>query len=133
LARLLGKLADPASSDCLISALEKDPNEAAFGRPAPDTVWVGMLQEDNTPCYRAAAAYALGNIRQKRAAGPLLKVLSNLDNALDTRYAAAVALGKINDAAIVDAIGKMASDYPDVSVRNVLLSMLQNDPVQVRR
>jgi HEAT repeat protein len=128
MARLLGKLADPASSDCLISALEEDPNEAAFGRPAPDTLWVGMLQEDNTPCYRAAAARALGNIGEKRAAEPLLKVVSNLDNAVDTRYAAAVALKKIKEKTLLARIRTIAPGYPDVSVRNVLLSMLQDRP-----
>ena len=76
-------------------------------RPGPETLYVGLLQNEHKPCYRAA--------------GPLLKVLSNLDNALDTRYAAAVALGKIKDEAIARAIRKMASDYPDVSVRKVLL------------
>jgi len=120
--RLLGKLADPASSECLVSVLEKDPNEAAFGRPAPDTVWVGMLQDSNTPCYRAAAAYALGQIGERSAANILMKTLRNMDNALDVRHASAVALKRIADARIAKAIAELAVDYPDVSVRNVLLS-----------
>ena len=123
LARLLGELRDPASSDSLIEALDKDPDEATWGRPAPNSLYVGMLQNEHTPCYRAAAARALGNIQEKRAAGPLLKILSNLDNALDTRYAAAVALRKIKNEAIVNTVGSMVSDYPDVSVKGVLLSI----------
>jgi HEAT repeat protein len=127
MARLLGKLADPGSSDCLIAALEKDPNEAAFGRPAPDTVWVGMLQEDNTPCYRAAAAYALGRIGKRSAADVLMKVLGNMDNALDVRHASAMALRCIADDRKVRAIARLAADYPDVSVKQVLLSMSRRD------
>jgi len=127
MARLLGKLADPASSDCLISALEKDPNEAAFGRPAPDTVWVGMLQEDNTPCYRAAAAYALGQIGKRSAADVLMKILGNMDNALDVRHASAMALRRIADDSKAQAIARLAADYPDVSVKQVLLSMSRRD------
>jgi len=117
---------DPASSDSLIAALENDPNEAAFGRPGPDTLYVGLLQDEHTPCYRAAAARALGNIREKRAAGTLLRVLSNLDNALDTRYAAAVALKRIADDGNLQAIAKLAIDYPDVSIKKVLLSISRN-------
>jgi len=125
MARLLGKLADSASSGCLIAALEKDPNEAALGRPAPDTVWVGMLQETNTPCYRAAAAYALGRIGRRSAAGVLMKTLRNMDNALDVRHASAVALKRIADESDIQAIAKIAADYPEVSVRRVLLSIEQ--------
>jgi len=121
LARLLGKLADPASTDSLIAALKTDPTEAAFGRPAPDTLWVGMLQKSNTPCYRAAAAYALGRIGDRAAAEVLLDVIGNLENAVDVRHAAALALKGIggHDAAMA----KLAADCPDVSVRKVLLSM----------
>jgi HEAT repeat protein len=125
LARLLGELRDPASSDSLIEALEKDPNEAAWGRPSPNSLYVVMLQNEHTPCYRAAAARALGSIREKRSTRTLLKVLSDLDNAIDTRYAAAVALKKIKDKAIVETIDKIAADYPDVSVKKVLLSIKQ--------
>ena len=130
MARLLGKLADPASTTCLISALERDSTEAAFGRPAPDTVWVGMLQEDNTPCYRAAAAYALGRTGQRSAADVLMKTLRNMDNALDVRHAAAMALKRVADDRRLQAIAELAIDYPDVSVKQVLLSP-QPRPVRV--
>jgi len=126
LARLLGELRDPASSDSLIDALENDPNEAAFGRPGPDTLYIGLLQNEHTPCYRAAAARALGNIREKQAAGTLLRVLSNLYNALDTRYASAMALKRIADNGNVQAIAELAIDYPGVSVKKVLLSISRN-------
>jgi HEAT repeat protein len=126
LARLLGELRDPASSDSLIEALENDPNEAAFGRPGPDTLYVGLLQDEHTPCYRAAAARALGNIRETRASGTLLRVLANLDNAIDTRYASAMALKRIADDANLQAIAKLAIEYPDVSIKKVLLSISRN-------
>ena len=123
LARLLGKLADPASLDSLISALENDPNEAASGRPAPDTLWVGMLQKSNTPCYRAAAAYALSRIGDRAAMDVLLKTILNMDNAVDVRHAAATALRRVADEGDVPAIARLAADYPEVSVRNALLSI----------
>jgi HEAT repeat protein len=126
-ARLLGKLADPGSSACLISALDKDPAEAAFGRPAPDSIWVGMLQEDNTPCYRAAAAYALGRIGKRSATDVLIKTLVNMDNALDVRHASATALKRIADDKTIQAIVKLAANYPDVSVKKVLLSIGRRD------
>ncbi|MBT3198323.1 MAG: hypothetical protein HN350_00240 [Phycisphaerales bacterium] len=126
-ARLLGKLADPASSPCLISALDKDPTEAAFGRPAPDSIWVGMLQQDNTPCYRAAAAYALGRIGERSARDVLLKTLGNMNNALDVRHASATALKRIADAKTIQAIAKLSINYPEVSVRKVLLAIVQKN------
>ena len=123
MARLLGKLADQDSSDCLIAALDRDPNEAAVGRPAPDSVWVGMLQEDNTPCYRAAAAHALGRIGEPSAADVLIKALRNMDNALDVRHASAVALKRIAEEKHHETIAKLAASYPDVSVKQVLRSI----------
>lgn len=98
-----------------------------FGSPAPDTVWVGMLQEDNTPCYRAAAAYALGRIGKRSATDVLMKILGNMDNALDVRHASAIALRRIADDSKAQAIARLAADYPDVSVKQVLLSMSRRD------
>ncbi|MBC8372569.1 MAG: HEAT repeat domain-containing protein, partial [Planctomycetes bacterium] len=95
--------------------------------PAPDTVWVGMLQEDNTPCYRAAAAYALGRIGKRSATDVLMKILGNMDNALDVRHASAIALRRIADDSKAQAIARLAADYPDVSVKQVLLSMSRRD------
>ncbi len=84
-----------------------------------------MLQEDNTPCYRAAAAYALGRIGKRSATDVLIKTLGNMDNALDVRHASAVALKRIADESDIQAIAKLAAGYPEVSVRKVLLSIDQ--------
>jgi HEAT repeat protein len=54
----------------------------------------------------------------------LLETVANLDNATDTRHAAAEALGRIRDPASVDAIRSLADDYPEVSTRHALLQVL---------
>ena len=134
LARQLGNLGDSrlatpveqrpvrdATVDSLIAVLEKCPPEAAAGRPPADDPAVLFLHNDLTPCYRAAAAWALGRIGDKRAATVLLKVLGDLDNAPDTRYASAEALGRIADPATLAATRRLADDYPDFATRRALL------------
>jgi HEAT repeats len=105
----------------LIAVLEQDQREAASGRPDPCEPGVLFLHNELTPCYRAAAAWALGRIGDRRAAPVLLAVIGDLDNAPDTRHAAAEALERLGDPANVDAILKLAADYPEVSTRKVLL------------
>jgi HEAT repeat protein len=122
LARTLGNLADPQSVDALVAVLEKEPTEAANGYPDPVEPAVLFLHNGLTPCYRAAAAWALGRIGDRRAAPMLLKVVGNLENALDTRHAAAEALGRLADPGSVEAIRRLAADYPEVSTRKVLLA-----------
>ena len=107
--------------DSLLAVLEQAPQEAASGRPDPCEPGVLFLHNDLTPCYRAAAAWALGRIGDRRAAATLLAVVGDLDNAPDTRHAAAEALERLGDPAQVDAIRKLAADYPEVSTRKVLL------------
>ncbi|MCY3023712.1 MAG: HEAT repeat domain-containing protein [Planctomycetota bacterium] len=80
-----------------------------------------FLHNDLTPCWRAAVAWALGRIGDRRAAPALLKVVSDLGNATDVRHAAAVALGRTGDASSLDAMRKLARDYPEVSTRLALL------------
>lgn len=149
LARSLGNLADaavgpPASSrpaasepsassettatvDALLSVLKPELNEARHGRPDPSTPEIHFLQLDYTPCWRASAAHALGCIgavsekEGSRIAPVLLEIVRNMDNATDVRHAAAVALGRIADPASVEAIQKLARDYPEVSTRKALL------------
>ena len=132
LARLLGELRDPASSNSLIEALEKDPNEATWGWPDPGKLYIGLLQNGHKPCYRAAAARALGRIGEKRATDTLLKVLGNYENAIDTRYAAAIALKRLADEAHLPAIAKLAADYQEVSVKMVLSSR-DSEHVRLRK
>jgi HEAT repeat protein len=120
LARSLGNLADPRSLDSLLAVLQECPKEASSGRPDPSDAAVLFLHNELTPCYRAAAAWALGRIGQRRATPALLAVVSDLDNAIDTRYAAAEALQRLHDPAAMEAIRKLAADYPEISTRNAL-------------
>jgi HEAT repeat protein len=121
LGRALGNLGDPQSVDTLLVSLSHDLNEARHGRPDPSEPNIHFLQLEYTPCWRAAAAWALGQIGDRRAAGMLLAVVANLDNATDTRHAAAEALGHIADPSSLEAIQDLAADYPEVSTRRALL------------
>jgi HEAT repeat protein len=127
LARALGNLGDTASVDTLLSVLGPNLNEARHGRPDPSTPEIHFLQLEYTPCWRAAVAYALGCIGPvpgkagERIVPTLLDVVRNLDNATDVRHAAADALGRVADRAQVDALRKLAHDYPEVSTRKALL------------
>ncbi|MGD0093335.1 MAG: HEAT repeat domain-containing protein, partial [Planctomycetota bacterium] len=121
LARALGNLGDPKSVDALLAALGPELNEARHGRPDPSQPDIHFLQLEYTPCWRAAAAYALGCIADKKAVPVLLEAVGNMDNATDVRHAAATALGRIKDPASFEAIRKLAQDYPEVSTRRALL------------
>ena len=121
LARTLGNLADPQSADALIATLQQEPPEAATGRPDPLGPGVLFLHNDLTPCWRAAVVWALGQIGDSRAAPVLLEIVGNLENAVDTRHAAAEALGRIAGPAARETIQELAADYPEVSTRRALL------------
>lgn len=84
------------------------------------SVWASSTTHDDS-AFTQLVAYALGRIGDRAAAEVLLDVIGNLENAVDVRHASALALKGIGgyDAAIA----KLAVDYPDVSVRKVLLSM----------
>jgi HEAT repeat protein len=123
LARSLGNLADPRSTDALMAALEQSPPEAALGIPDPLGPGVLFLHDDLTPCWRAATAWALGRIGDPRAVPTLLKTVSNLQNATDTRYAAAEALSGMTDAATLAKIRQLAAEYPEVSTQRALLEI----------
>jgi HEAT repeat protein len=124
LARALGNLADPRSVDSLMATLQQCPTEGSLGHPDPTSPSAMFLQKDFTPCYRAAAAWALGQIGDRRAGPALLAVISDLDNATDTRFAAAESLARVNDPASVAAAQMLASNYPEVSVRKALLRLI---------
>ena len=134
LARELGNLADKHSVDALLAVLGPELNEARHGRPDPSQPTIHFLQLEYTPCWRAAAAYALGCIADKKAVPALLAVVGNLDNATDVRHAAATALGRIADPASCEAIRSLAQDYPEVSTRKALLQACEplNPVVGVR-
>jgi HEAT repeat protein len=114
-------LADPRSADFLIAALDASPTEAATGRPDPLGPGVLFLHNDLTPCWRAAMAWAMGRIGDARAVPVLLKIVGDLENATDTRHAAAEALGRIADPASLPALRQLAIDYPEFSTRRALL------------
>ncbi len=120
LARALGNLRDRASVETLAAVLADDLNEARHGRPDPSQPEIHLLHLDYTPCWRAAAAWALGEIGDRRAQPALLAAVRNLENATDVRHAAATALGKIAGAADLAVLSQLAADYPEVSVRKVL-------------
>lgn len=121
LARALGNLAEPASADSLLAALEQSPTEAALGRPDPLGPGVLFLHNDLTPCWRAATAWALGRIGDARAVPVLLGIVRDLDNAPDTRHAAAEALGRLVDTADLAEVRLLAQTYPETSTRQALL------------
>ena len=111
-------LGQPASADTLLASLEEFPTEFAGGSPDPLGPGVLFLHDDLTPCWRACAAWALGQIGDRRCVPALLKTVSDLKNAPDTRNAAAVALSRLGAR---DEMRKLAAGYPDISTRKVLL------------
>jgi HEAT repeat protein len=120
LARTLGNLRDPRSTEALISVLDNKWNEARHGRPDPSTPEIHFLQNEYTPCWRAAAAWALGQIGDARAVPALSSVVRNFDNAVDVRHAAADALGRIAAPSALSELKQLAADYPEVSTRRAL-------------
>lgn len=125
LARTLGNLADSGSVGSLVAALDPALAEASSGYPDPLSPGCLFLHNELTPCWRAAAAWALGSIGDTRAVAALLQTVGNLKNAPDTRHTAAVALQAIHDPASVRPMREMAADYPDVSTRRALLRACQ--------
>jgi HEAT repeat protein len=120
LGRTLGNVGVPATLETLLASLTPELNEARHGRPDPAEPNIHLLQMEATPCWRAAAAWALGHLGDRRAVPVLLAVVANLDNAVDTRYAAAEALGRIATPDSLPAIQQLAAEYPEVSVRRAL-------------
>ena len=59
-------------------------------------------------------------------ASVLLEVIGNMENAPDTRHAAAVALGLIGEETSLMALEKLAAKYPEVSTRKAILSAGQS-------
>ena len=120
LGRTLGELADARAVDTLIEALASPP-EFAEGSPDPLGPGILFLHNDLTPCWRAAAAWALGRIGDARAVPALLKTAGDFSNATDTRHAAAEALKRIGPVTASDSLAKLVADYPEVSTRKALL------------
>lgn len=121
LARTLGNLEDPRSVDSLINVLANSPPEASLGYPDPTGPGVLFLHNDLTPCWRAAASWALGRIGDRRAMPALIKLAGDLSNAVDTRHAAAEAIGRLAGPEDAAAIRELADACPDISPRKALL------------
>ena len=113
----MGNLGDRRSTDALIAALETEPPEAASGYPDPQGPGVLFLHNGLTPCWRAAAAWALGRIGDARAVPALLATVGDPQNAVDTRYSAVTALGRIGDTDSLEPLRRLAANYPEVSTR----------------
>jgi HEAT repeat protein len=63
----------------------------------------------------------LGRIGDAQAQPVLLKIIADLQNATDTRYAAAIAAGQLADTAGLAELHRLAQNYPEISVRRALL------------
>jgi HEAT repeat protein len=128
LARTLGNLRDAGAVPLLTSVLTDERNEARHGRPNPAEPNIHFLHLDYTPCWRAAAAWALGRIGDASAKPALRSVVQNLDNALDTRHCAAVALTALMTEEDRPELARLAAGTPDVSVRNILRRAAERRP-----
>ncbi len=120
LGRTLGNIGEPASLETLVASLSPALNEARYGHPDPSEPNIHVLQLEYTPCWRAAAAWALGHIGDRRAVPALLDVVADMRNAVDTRHAAAEALRSIADPGSLPALRRLAAEYPEVSTRLAL-------------
>ncbi|MEI6645751.1 MAG: HEAT repeat domain-containing protein [bacterium] len=119
LARALANLKDNQVVPALLTGLASAP-EFTYGSPDPIDAGVLFLHNDMTPCWRAATAYALGEIGDKRAIPALLKTISNPSNAIDTRHAAATALGLLADKSLVPVLSKHVKRCEETSMKQAL-------------
>ena len=120
LARTLGNIGESTSAPTLMKALAEMPTEAVNGRPDPLGPGVLFLENDLTPCWRAASAWALGETGNAGCVPSLLEVVSNMDNSLDTRFSATNALHNLAHLRDVTGLQNLANDCPTVSVRREL-------------
>ncbi|MHC4693918.1 MAG: HEAT repeat domain-containing protein [Planctomycetota bacterium] len=120
LARLLGKLGDHESIDTLIASLKTDAREASFGYENPPNVFVYKAM---TPFYRAASADALGRIDNPRATSVLIDMLTDFENAVSVRNAAANSLLRLSKYAPAEQLHAIAETYPEVTTRRLLMQI----------
>jgi HEAT repeat protein len=125
LIRTLGRLGDAGSTDLLIDILEKDPTEASLGLNPPPT---HIIYKAWRPFHRPAAAWALGELRARKATQALLRAVQDLDNASSTREQAALALGKIADKSTLAELAEIAKEYPELMTRRALLESVGRMP-----
>lgn len=125
LGRALGNLRSQASIDTLLASLVPELNEARHGRPDPTEPNIHVLQLEYTPCWRVTAAWALGQIGDRRALASLRATLGDLRNAIDVRHASAEAIGKMAVPEDLAQLTELARDYPEHSVRLALLRVVR--------
>ena len=125
LARTLGNLADPASVEGLHGLLAAGTGEYAGGSPDPQGPGVLFLHNELTPCWQAAVAWALGQIGDARAAPELMRMVGDRAYAVDTRHAAATALGRLRGGVADAALRELAAGCPEISTRRALLEACQ--------
>jgi len=128
LGRALGRVRHPESFETLLAAVRAS-NEFSLGSPDPLGPGLIFLHNDLTPCWRAAAAWALGQLGDRRAIPDLLQVAGDFNNATETRQAAAAALGLLADDDTRRALRQLALNYPEVSTRQTLLQSARSPAV----
>lgn len=90
------------------------------GWPDPLGPGVLFLENDLTPNWRAASAWAVGRTADSKLTPSLLRGIGDFDNSLDTRFAATVALHRLSGPGDLPAIEALSDDYPTVSIRREL-------------
>jgi HEAT repeat protein len=121
LVRSLAWLHDREAVPLLVRILGEEPVETAAGTHAPPAHWVHKAQK---PFFRAAAAYALGEIGDAAAVPALKSLLANPENAPAVREQAAVALSRLGNEPPVAELAKLAQAEPDLATRRALLAGL---------
>jgi HEAT repeat protein len=116
-ARLLGRLGGEDSLRSLKAALTEDKKEVQFGYEDPPNVFVYKAR---TPFYRAAAAFSLGRIGDPRAVDVLMETVTDFDNAVSVRNAAAESLVRLKAHAPRMKLREIAQSYPEVSTQRLL-------------
>jgi HEAT repeat protein len=130
LARALGHLRDPEAVPLLAATLGPDRAEDRHGRPDPGGPEVHFLHWEYTPCWRAAAAWALGEIGDRSAWPTLLAAVQEMRNAVDVRHTAATALVRLASPADQAGLRALAATYPEFSVRRALLEVDRRPPAE---
>ncbi len=118
LIRSLAALRDREALALLTGVLTNEPDETAAGVNLPPSHWVHKAQK---PFFRAAAAFALGEIGDRAAVPVLNAALQNASNAPAVRHQSAVALGRLADARLTAELAKLATTEPDQVTRRALL------------
>jgi HEAT repeat protein len=116
-ARLLGRLGGDDSVRSLVAALANDKKEAEFGYEDPPNVFVYKAR---TPFYRAAAAFSLGCIGDPGAVDVLMEVVTDFDNAVSVRNAAAESLIRLKAHTPSKKLREIAQSYPEISTQRLL-------------